>query len=362
MKKYVFTNQRWLAASLALVIVAVSAIASYVFFSKKLPAAETQATENILEPTKLDIDAQPPEELKTVSFLLLGYGGAGHQGGYLADVIQLVHINFNTAQVALISIPRDLWVKLPNGQQAKINQALTLGNNPNQLIQSGGEVAKQMAGIVTGLPVNYFIGIDFVGFQRLIGGNLRGIEVNVSETLDDPWYPISGEELNPCGKSPEEVAELTAQYSGFELERQFECRYEHLYFEPGLTRMEGGDALKYVRSRHGSAAGDFSRSQRQHEVLEGIKTKALSLEALNDAPAFFQAASQHVTTDLDLEVVQYLTPAIKAANDFQVNKIILSTQNVFTSGQSPNGQSILLPKQGLGQWQQVHEFIQAELN
>jgi anionic cell wall polymer biosynthesis LytR-Cps2A-Psr (LCP) family protein len=361
-KKYIFTNQRWLAASLALVIVAVSAIASYVFFSKKLPASKTQATENILEPTSLDIDAQPPEELKTVSFLLLGYGGAGHQGGYLADVIQLVYINFDTTQVALISIPRDLWIKLPNGKQAKINQALTLGDDPNQLIQSGGKVAKQMTEIVTGLPVNYFIGIDFVGFQRLIGGNLSGIEVNVAETLDDPWYPIQGEELNTCGKSPEEVAELTAQYSGFELERQFECRYEHLYFEPGLTHMEGGDALKYVRSRHGSAAGDFSRSQRQHEVLEGIKKKALSLDVLDDLPSFFKAASQHVTTDLNLEVIKYLTPAIKAAKDFQVNKIILSTQNVLTSGQSTSGQSILLPQQGLGQWQQVHEFIQSELN
>jgi anionic cell wall polymer biosynthesis LytR-Cps2A-Psr (LCP) family protein len=211
------------------------------------------------------------------------------------------------------------------------------------------------------VPVNYFIGIDFVGFQRLIGGSFKGIEVNVSETLDDPWYPIPGEELNPCGKSPEEIADLTAKLSGFELERQFECRYEHLYFEPGLTHMEGGDALKYVRSRHGSAAGDFSRSQRQHEVLEGIKQKALSLGILDDMPGFFKAASQHVTTDLDLEVVQYLTPAIKAAKDFQVNKIILSTQNVLSSGQSPNGQSILLPKQGLGQWQPVHEFIRTEL-
>ncbi len=362
MKKFIFTNKIWIAVSAFLFILSLSAAVSYLIFSKKIPAAKLQTDMQSLKNSGIDTQAQPSEDLKTVSFLLLGYGGPGHQGAYLADAIQLVHINFDTSSAALISIPRDLWVELPNGSQAKINQALTLGDNSTQLVKSGGPYVKQMASIVTGLPVNYFIGVDFVGFQRLIGQDLGGIEVNVPEFLNDPLYPIRGEELNPCGKSPQEIADLTNSLSGFELEKQFECRYEHLYFEPGLTQMEGGDALKYIRSRHGSAGGDFSRSQRQQVVLEGIKKKLFSLEVFDNIQPFFESITHNVTTDIDLKLAEYLVPAVKAAGDFETINITLSTENVFTTSKSSSGQFILIPKQGINQWNRVHEYIQTELN
>lgn len=362
-KKFIFTNKVWVAVSAFLLVASLSAAASYLIFLRKASvSAKPQVDIPALEDSGIDPEAQAPEDLKTVSFLLLGYGGPGHQGAYLADSIQLLHINFYSAVAVLISIPRDLWVELPNGSQAKINQALTLGDDSTQLVQSGGPYAKQMASIVTGLPVDYFIGVDFVGFQRLIGEDLGSIEVDVPEVLDDPWYPIRGEELNPCGKSPQEIADLTASLSGFELEKHFECRYEHLYFKPGLNKMEGGDALKYVRSRHGSTGGDFSRSQRQQVVLEGIKKKALSLDALDNAQSFFKTVTRNVTTDLDLELVEYLVPAVKTAADFETRNIYLSTENVLTTGRSGSGQFILIPKQGINQWQGVHQYIQSELN
>ena len=200
-----------------------------------------------------------------------------------------------------------------------------------------------------------------MGYKRAIGINLGGIEVNVPKTLEDPWYPIKGEELNPCGYSPEEIADLTTKYSGFELERKFECRYEHLLFEKGLVKMEGGDALKYVRSRHGSSGGDFSRSQRQHAVLKAIKDKVFSLEALDDAPGFFKEVSANTTTDLDLKIVKYLAPAIKSSQDFEIKSLVLSTDNVLSSSKSSNGQFILKPKAGLDQWQQVHQFVGSQV-
>lgn len=311
--------------------------------------------------SQLDL-SQAPEDLHSLGILLLGYGGAGHQGGYLTDVIQLIYIDFDKSQVNLISVPRDLWVTLPNGKQSKINAAFTLGDDPNQKIESGGQVAKQMMSLVTGLDINYFIAVDFVGFQRLIGETLDGITVDVPETLDDPWYPIKGEEQNPCGHSDQEIADLTANYSGFELEKQFECRYKHLHFQQGSVVMEGGDALEYVRSRHGSTAGDFSRSQRQHALLKAIRDKIFTLDYLSNAPDFFQLANHHVTTDIDLEIVKYLVPAVKGANNFQTKSIVLSTENVFQNGRSSSGQFILLPNEGMNNWNQVHSYLQSQID
>lgn len=301
------------------------------------------------------------QEKKSLGILLLGYGGPGHQGGMLTDVIQLLYFDFEKTTASMISIPRDLWVELPNGKQGKMNKAFTMGDDPKKLINSGGQVSKEMVELVTALPVDHFFAIDFVGFQRLIGEVLSGIEVKVVNTLDDPWYPIKGEELNPCGYSPEEIAELTSKSSGFELEKQFECRYEHVYFKPGVVEMHGGDALKFVRSRHGSSAGDFSRSQRQQAVLAGVLKKLLSLDGLKKAPEFFKQASYTFSTDLNLEIIKHLLPAFESIGQFEQNSIILSTDNVFVNNKSSNGQFILIPKAGVNNWQETHQFLQGKL-
>ncbi len=296
------------------------------------------------------------EDKESLTVLLLGYGGAGHQGGFLSDVVQVIHFDFIQAKTVMISIPRDLWVSLPNGTENKINAAYNLDRQKND---NQATTTKKMAEVVTGLPIDYYLAVDFVGFQRIIGEELGGIDVKVSEPLDDPWYPIKGEELNTCGKTPEEVAELSAQYSGFELEKQFVCRYEHLYYPAGMVHMEGGDALKFVRSRHGSSGGDFSRSKRQHEVLLAIKEKLFSLEGIDNIPAVFKQFAEHTQTDLNVNLAEKLWPLLKSTRTHQIIKINLSTENVFTSGHSSQGAYVVQPKSS---WQNVHDYIYNLIN
>jgi LCP family protein required for cell wall assembly len=310
---------------------------------------------------ELDIPAALPDDVDTLSVLLLGYGGPGHQGGYLTDTLQVVQIDFSRNQVALISIPRDLFVRLPNGRSAKINAAFTLGDDPERPVKSGGLVAKRMVEQVIGLPIDHFVAVDFVGFERTIGGWLGGIEVEVQETLDDQWYPVRGLEQESCGKSDEEIAALTARLSGFELERQFPCRYEHIVFTPGKHAMQGGDALKYVRSRHGSAGGDFSRSRRQHEVLAAIRSKVFSLNALDSAPEFFAQAQEEVVTDIELTDVEKLAPLLRTGFSFSQKTIVLSSENVLQHARSSSGQSILQPKLGQDAWGEVHQYVVTSL-
>lgn len=328
----------------------------------KAPSGTSAATTSptIALPNPLDPN-QAPKDVSELTVLLLGYGGAGHQGGYLTDVIQIAHVNFKTKKVALISVPRDLWVTLPNGKSAKINSAFTLGEDPDKPIESGGIAAKQMIATVIGKPVNYYIATDFVSFKRIIGYGLEGITVQVPEVLDDPWYPITGKEQDPCGKTPEEIAQLTSQYSGFDLEKQFECRYEHVHFDPGAVTMQGDEALQFVRSRHGSSAGDFSRSARQQALLMAIKDKLLSLQALSNLPKYFSQLANHTTSDITLDIAQYLVPALSSSLDFSFVSIVLSTENVLQSGKSANGQYIIYPKSGQNNWTQTHEYIAKQI-
>lgn len=287
------------------------------------------------------------KDIKSLGILLLGRGGAGHDGGFLTDAIQFLYFDFNNKKVSLISIPRDIQVKLPNGQQDKINAVFN--SNP--------DYAKSAVSEITGLPVNYYVVIDFVGFMRTVGIELNGIEVTVSEVLDDPFYPVAGEENNTCNFSNEKIAQLHKKYSGFDLEKQFICRYEHIHFEPGISQMNGGTALKYARSRHGSGAGDVSRGKRQQEVLIGMKNKILSLQTINNIPALYESLVKNIQTDINLDIAQYLSPLFLSSKDSKLTTINLGPGNVLSASTVNNGGAVFIPKEGIGKWEKTRLFI-----
>jgi len=307
------------------------------------------------------------------NILLLGYGGAGHDGGYLTDVIKLVNIDPVSEDVTVISIPRDLWVEIPvrsdQGEYQKINAAYAIGIDDNYPLKQtqyrGVEGAQKLVSdvveMVTGKKVDGVIAVDFSGLVDTIDA-LGGVEVVVPVTFDDHYYPIKGEENNLCGKDPAEMERIHALYSGFELEKQFECRYEHLHFDAGVNQMDGETALKFVRSRHSDVhGGDFARAQRQMAVLEAIKDKALSLDALDNVPGFIKNYASSVTTNLKAEAILAFLSKFPQTQGYGVNSITLSDQNVLTNATSSQGAYILQPRAGQGNFTDVKEYIKAEL-
>ena len=348
-----FKQNKHIVIAVCLGLFVVGFILTILYQQKKDPVLGTAQETTLEEPIVIP---EAPQEADDLAILLIGYGGAGHQGGYLSDIIQVAYLDFDNETTSLISIPRDLWVSLPSGTQNKVNAAYNLDRGNND---KNASISKEMAQAITGIPIDYYAAIDFVGFQRLIGIELGGIEVNVGETLDDPWYPIRGEELNTCGKSADEVAQLTAQYSGFQLEKQFPCRYKHIYYEPGISKMEGGDALAYVRSRHGSAGGDFSRSQRQQEMLEAIRKELFQLSTIKKLPAIYKLATKHTQTDIDLEITEEIWPAVVNTEHHKIKRININTSNVLTSGKGSSGQYILKPKNS---WANVQQFVKNQID
>ncbi len=365
LKKYVI-HKRAILAAFAVSFILFCTLIFFVIPSRKItsPLAETIDSTAVLSETSIGgTQPVPSPNQSHLGIVLFGYGGAGHDGGYLTDAIQVLYVDFEKAQINLLSIPRDLWVKLPGGNEVKINAVLSnAATSKKALIETGASGLKKIVTEITGLPIDYFIGVDFVGFERAIGINLKGIEVSVAETLDDPWYPIKGEELNTCNMSPEVIKDVHAKYSGFELERQFTCRYKHLHFEKGPSHMEGGDALEYVRSRHGSADGDISRGKRQQEVLKAIRQKLFSLEALDKLPGFFTEIIKHTQTDISLDIIQYLLPVLKKSRDFKLVTVNLATTNVLSTATSNMGGAIIFPKEGNFKWDQIQEFINNQIN
>ena len=129
-----------------------------------------------------------------VNILLLGIGGEGHDGPLLTDTMIIASIEPSTRRAALISIPRDLAVTTADGTVEKANAVYALTESKER--GSGGEVTRAALERMLGIRIPYHIRVDFSGFAGLID-ELGGVDVDVERTLEDPQYPIDGNEDAP---------------------------------------------------------------------------------------------------------------------------------------------------------------------
>ena len=261
-----------------------------------------------------------------INILLLGYGGPGHDGPYLTDSIMLVSIRATSRQAVLISLPRDLWVRIPalpnNGSMVgKLNNAYAIGtdhhNYPNVRAQwktdtGGGDLAAATISQITNQHVDYWIGVDFTAFRDLVNA-LGGVQLNVPTPLDDPYYP---------------AGETTG--------------YMHIHFNAGPQQLDGERALEYARSRE--TTSDFDRSRRQQAIMLAVRQKAMSVDAVPHLFQLLSALETNVRTNLRPQEIQQLAELAGQFKDADIRHIGIDTSNLLRSGYSSNGQYILLPR------------------
>ena len=359
-------------ALIALVIFGYLAYQTYTQISVQARRPFGQKTSPSPVPT-LNPYADRFNEGSPYSIVLMGYGGGTHQGGLLTDSMLLAYIDPIKETVTLISLPRDLWVGLEEraGEitHSKINAAYAIGSDDAKYRQKpvqftgpagGGEMAKAAVTQATGLPVTKFVALNFAGFQKTID-ILGGVEVNVTTAFDDPLYPIEGKETDPCGKSDEEL-KAYATMSATLQEEGFPCRYELLHFDKGKQLMTGETALKYVRSRHSAQDGtDFGRANRQRNLLLAVKDKVFRLDFFPKIIPFVQSLGGNARTDITLTDMQNMLAFKEALGKYKITSVALSEDNVLTIGRSADGQSIVMPREGIDQWGAVHAWVQQQL-
>lgn len=194
-----------------------------------------------------------------VNFLLLGKAGGFFEGPDLTDSMMFVSIDLRRRKINLVTLPRDVWSPVLHD---KINTAYYYGKQQKKrfsLVQS--EVER-----IVGLPVHYTVLIDFDRFEDLID-YLGGLTVYVERSFDDFKYPLAGKTNDLCGGDP-----------------TFACRYEHISFQKGWSRIDGATALKFTRSRNakGDEGTDFARGKRQQKVMTALyETIRERLQSLN---------------------------------------------------------------------------------
>lgn len=254
-----------------------------------------------------------------INFMMLGMGGAGHDGPYLTDTIMLTSLKPSTGQVAMISVPRDLLVEIPEYGWWKINNANAFGEEQNP--GNGSELTKQVIEKHFNFPIHYFVRIDFAGFEKLID-DIGGIKVFVDREFTDFQYPTK------------------------------DHKYQVISFEQGWQTMDGDTALKFVRSRHGTNGenSDFARSKRQQKVIEAVKKRVLSYNFFlspRKISKMIDTLSAHIRTDIEpWEMVQLGKMVEKINSDNIITQVIDDSPDGLLYAGIVNEAYVLQPKGG----------------
>lgn len=271
------------------------------------------------------------EERDRINILVLGEGGEGHDGPHLTDTIFFVTFKPSTSEVGIMSLPRDLWIPVPEGGQNKINAVNALAEK--QVPRSGGEAARQAIAALVDQPIDYYVRVDFSAFKTLID-DVGGVTVNVERTFTDFAYPTD------------------------------DALYKKVHFEKGWQTMGGETALEYVRSRHGNngEGGDFARSRRQQKVMLALKEKLVSFDTLlnpSRVASVLETLQSHVISDMELWEIVKLAKAMRAIDASKLAHRVLDDgpQGVLyasTIAVSNGDAYVLLPRKS--DWSEVRRI------
>jgi LCP family protein required for cell wall assembly len=278
---------------------------------------------------------------------LLGLRGPDDpNGGLLTDTMMVLSIKQSTGQVAMISIPRDLYMKMPTEQQDKSSQAIKEKIN---FAYAMGEEKKQGGGLayakvavqtVTGLYIDHVVSVDFSAFKEVVD-ILGGVDIHLDKPFIEDQQWVDSGDAGPS--SAFFIKTETATTSEGVVQKQ-----KWVFEIPaGTSHLDGNTALYYARARYSS--NDFNRVGRQQQILLAMKDKAFSLGIMLNPVKIFElmdSLGKNVKTDMGLGDINGLINLSKNLNFKGIKSRVFDTspEGLLYSTTSDKGAYILLPQ------------------
>jgi LCP family protein required for cell wall assembly len=224
-----------------------------------------EAPEPGLEAPKMAASAELHPVLgHTLNVLLLGLDkNPGVRKGGLTDTLIIAALDTERERLGLVSVPRDLFVSVPNHGETRVNAVYALARRDKlEPTAAFDRVLRDTLGV----PIHHTVVVDLGLFERVVD-ELGGVDVQVPCAIKDRF-----------------------------LDGRVEGGRRMLDVAAGNQHLDGVTAAMYVRSRHGRS--DWSRARRQQAVLLGLRDKVTQPETLLHVPELLSEWSESVTTDL----------------------------------------------------------------
>ncbi len=228
------------------------------------------------------------------------------------DSLMLVSIDPAANSIGLLSIPRDLWVEIPGQEERdRINRAYFLG----EVRGAGGgpRLLQQTVSWNLGMRVHNYVLVDFKVLVDLVD-LLGGIEVTIDYTINDERYPDKNYGFDPFS------------------------------LEPGTHLLDGEDALRFARTRHGN--NDVLRAGRQQQVISGIRERVLSINFLQlvaQIPALLASLSENLQTGLDIQQIVQLAFFAREVEADKINMRVMNFEYLQEYTTEEYQQQVLIP-------------------
>ena len=277
-------------------------------------AIEGEISVENLQNTDLGIPLPEPwDGAERITILMMGLDyrdWSADLGPSRTDTMILFTIDPLTKTAGMLSIPRDLWTVIPGFSPNKINTAYYFGELYN--VPGGGPaLAMKTVEQTIGVPIDYYAQVDFNTFINFID-LLGGVKIDVPSAIT----------IDPLGSDtiPKNL-------------------------EPGRQTLNGILTLAYARERH-APGGDFARSQRQQQIVIGIRDRILEYNLLPgliaNAGAIYNELSAGIDTNIPLDdLLRIIVLAIQIdLNDIQRGVI---GEDYIIYGNSPDDLAILIP-------------------
>ena len=308
-----------------------------------------------------------------INVLLLGMRGADDPaGGNLSDTILVASIDQKDNKVALMNMPRDLYVDNPvAGYKTKLNAVFAMSEAKGA--HQGMANMQKVVGDITGLPIHYVITVNYTAFKDVVDA-LGGLEIHLNqpfvESMQFRGVPQVCSDQNgytaPAGQT---VTKTVKSHLGVKKQRVYNLCFPSTPSEcGGVFQLSAGDvtldsaqALCYVRSRETSS--DFARAQRQMVVIQAVREKAAALGIWGDftkVNGLLDALGNNVSTTMEpWEMKRFfdIYQAIPAPTIYQ--RVMTTSDNPETGllyeVRDPNAGDILLPKGD--NYNQIHNLF-----
>lgn len=286
-------------------------------------------------------NSQKAEDLP-INILFLGIVGEGSRGAFLTDTIFVTSIIPSKKQITMISMPRDLWVKIPNGSTGvKINSLYELENKGKRFSEATSYgLIKEKVEDITGLPMDYIVILDLKGFEKLIDA-LGGIDIWLEKDIIDPSL------VNP--HNPSEIFHLSA----------------------GWRHLDGALIIKFIRTRY-APNGDFYRIEHQQQIIAALKDKLTKLADIWNLISWlkiWQSLSGHVITNLDFNTIWQIFPVVKDISSSEIKYLSITNKppdELLTTSTMYNNWAdkdiyILIPAKGFENYEEINNYIKKKI-
>jgi len=175
----------------------------------------------------------------------------------------------------------------------------------NALIGKGGEkMVIDMVEDITGLPVDYYVTLNFKGFREIVD-TLGGVEINVPFDMDydDPYQNL------------------------------------HIHLKKGKQVLDGKKAEQFVRYRKGNhngegyEDGDLGRIKMQQLFMREFVNQKLKLKYLLKADEIFYTLKKNMRTNIEIGDIRYFIKDIKNIKTPEINGYTLPGYSRYIGGQ-----------------------------